>query len=81
VPISREGGREEDMFIYFVGFHLSDVIAFHIYIQSIFILWSMLTTAYLGLLFEYKILMSEDRNGLHLQLGYVYVVEVGLHKA
>jgi len=35
----------------------------------------------LGLFSEYETVMSEDRNGLHPELGHVYMVEVGLRNA
>jgi len=35
----------------------------------------------LSLLSEYETVMSDDRSGLHLELGHVYMVEVGLRKA
>jgi len=58
-----------------VGFSSSSLF------KSRFILWSLLTTAYLGLLSESETVMSEDRNGLQLELGHVYMVEVDLRKA
>jgi hypothetical protein len=41
----------------------------------------MLITVHSGLFSKYETVMSEDRNDLHLELGHVYVVEVGLRKA
>jgi len=35
----------------------------------------------LGLFSEYETVMTEDRNGLRLELGHVYMVEVDLRKA
>ena len=58
-----------------VGFRSSSLFKFR------FILWSMLITAHSGLFSEDETVMSEDRNGLHLELGHVYMVEVGLRKA
>ena len=54
-----------------VGFRSSSLF------KSRFILWSLLTTAYSGLLSEYETVMSEDR----MVYISIYMVEVGLRKA
>jgi hypothetical protein len=54
-----------------VGFRSSSLF------KSRFILWSLLTTAYSGLLSEYETVMSEDR----MVYISIYIVEVSLRKA
>jgi hypothetical protein len=60
-----------------VGFRSSDVVAFLIHIHFLVNADYCLFRLFL----EYETVMSEDRNGLYLEPGHVYMVELGLRKA